>query len=100
MQFIKYTRYNQVGIDCLDLNHTKDKDVFVKHKCLCQQQRSTIVYFKYKCQGHKAIDPGVIERNSLSTGMHAKYEVSISYGSKVTWPRLNISDMLVKGQGN
>ena len=35
VQFIKYTRYNQVGIDCLDLNHTKDKDVFVKHKCLC-----------------------------------------------------------------
>ena len=38
------------------------------------------------------------ERDSLS--MHAKYEVFISYGSKVTWPRLNFSDMLVKGQGH
>ena len=38
------------------------------------------------------------ERDSLS--MHAKYEVFISYGSKVTWPMLNFSDMLVKGQGH
>ena len=40
VQFIKYTQYDQVGIDCLDLNHTKDKDVFVKHKCHCLQLRS------------------------------------------------------------
>ena len=38
------------------------------------------IYFKYKGhgQGHKVIDSGF---NKLSK--HAKYEVSISYGSKV-----------------
>ena len=44
VQFIKYTRYDQVGIECLDLNHTKDKDVFVKHKCLYRQQRSNCLF--------------------------------------------------------
>ena len=44
VQFMKYTWYDQVGIDCLDLNHTKEKDVFVKHKCLCRQQRSNCLF--------------------------------------------------------
>ena len=48
VQFIKYTRCNsafdQVGIDCLDINHIKDQDVFVKHKCPCRQQRSNCLF--------------------------------------------------------
>ena len=55
-------------------------------------------YFKYKCQGHKVIDPGFILKGFIEYAYH--YEVSISYSSKFTWPRLKFIDMFVKAKVN
>ena len=60
--------------------------------------KDQIVYFSINVKVSRPLTLVSFEKDSLS--MHAKYEVSISYGSKVTWPRLNFSDMLVKGQGH